>query len=71
MRIRFLRDFRGRATGEQFYPKGAEADLEDGGAVIAEGAAEAVVDEPPAEEEEAPPEPETPTVPRRGRKVEG
>lgn len=42
MLIRFLRDFRSAATGEQFYEKGQTADLPEGAAIVAEGAAEVV-----------------------------
>lgn len=42
MVIRFLRDFRSAATHEAFYEAGAVADLERGGEIIAEGAAELV-----------------------------
>lgn len=42
MLIRFLRDFRSAATGEEFYPAGAEADLDRGAEIVAEGAAEVV-----------------------------
>ena len=42
MLIRFLRDFRSAATGEQFYEAGDEADLDRGSEIVAEGAAEVV-----------------------------
>ena len=42
MLIRFLRDFRSAATGENFYEAGAEIDLDRGAEVVAEGAAEIV-----------------------------
>lgn len=44
MRIRFLRGFRSRHTGENFYEEGVEAEFESGAAqaLIAEGAAEFV-----------------------------
>lgn len=44
-RVRFLRDFQSRHTGERFYVAGAEVELpsEDAAALIAEGAAERVV----------------------------
>lgn len=49
MRVKFLRDFRGRATNEIFYEAGVEVDLSDdqASAVISEGAAEAVKAAPP------------------------
>ncbi len=43
MLIRFTRDFRSAATGEQFYEAGQEADLPQGAQIVAEGAAEIVV----------------------------
>lgn len=61
MLIRFLRDFRSAATGEQFYQAGEVADLERGAEVVAEGAAE------PAEAGEAGDEP-APARTKRGRK---
>ncbi len=42
MLIKFVRDFRSAATGEQFYEAGQEADLPEGAAIVAEGAAEIV-----------------------------
>lgn len=51
MLIRFLRDFRSAATGENFYEAGAVVDLPRGAEIVAEGAAEAV------EAEEAAPKP--------------
>ena len=42
MRIRFLRDFRSAATGEEFYEAGQTVDLERGAEIVAEGAAECV-----------------------------
>lgn len=42
MLIRFLRDFQSARTGEQFYQAGAVADLPEGAAIVAEGAAEVV-----------------------------
>lgn len=54
MLIRFLRDFRSAATGENFYQAGDEADLERGAEIVAEGAAE------PVESEDA-------QQPKRGR----
>jgi hypothetical protein len=43
MRIRFLRDYRGTHTDEEFYLAGAEADLPTGQAIVDEGAAEIAV----------------------------
>lgn len=42
MQIRFLRDFRSAATGENFYEAGETADLDRGAEIVAEGAAEVV-----------------------------
>lgn len=42
MLVKFLRDFRSAATGENFYEAGQTADLERGAEVVAEGAAEIV-----------------------------
>ena len=42
MLIKFLRDFRSAATGEQFYEAGAEADLARWREIVDEGAAEVV-----------------------------
>ena len=41
MNVRFLRDYRGRLTGERFYLAGQVADIDDGAAqaIIEEGAA--------------------------------
>ena len=65
MRIMFLRDYRGRLTAEQFYAAGEVADIPDGEAIVAEGAAQ------PTEPEPTEPEPaDNPTPPRpRGRKA--
>lgn len=43
-KVKFLRDFQGKATREVFYKKGQEVELDDSliGAVVAEGAAEYV-----------------------------
>ena len=53
MRVKFLRDFRGRATGENYYTAGTVADLPDWQAAmcLAEGAVSGVVVEqvPPLE----------------------
>lgn len=74
MRIRFLRDFRGRATDEVFYPAGAEVEHPNWAQICAEGAA-AIVDEPGpvavAEVLDAmtDPEAETVTPARRPRRV--
>lgn len=58
MKIRFLVDYRGVLTGEEYFLAGAVADgLENAEALVAEGRAEVV---------ESPPEP-APT-PRRSRK---
>jgi hypothetical protein len=58
--VRFLRDFRSAATGEVFYEAGAVADLPEGAAIVAEGAAEPVTVEPPP-----PPSPPKPRKQRR------
>jgi hypothetical protein len=45
MKVQFLRDFRGRATGEHYYTAGTVADLPDwqAAACLSEGAVEFVV----------------------------
>lgn len=42
MRIRFTMDFQGKLTNEVFYPKGTEADLDVGPALVALNYAEFV-----------------------------
>lgn len=72
MRIRFLRDFQGVATGEQFYQAGEVADLPHGDRVVAEGAAE-LAPEPELDPDTplaSPPEVPAPIAPRRGRRVD-
>lgn len=59
--IKFLRDFRGTATNEQFYEAGSIVDLATAASVVAEGAAEFVAPEvntPTAVEKAAEPQPE-------------
>lgn len=75
MLIRFLRGFRSRHTGENFYEKGVEAEFDTGAAraLIAEGAAEFVPVEvrkgqvEPAAEPKVEPKP-TPKAPIRRRR---
>ncbi len=69
MLIRFLKDFRSAATGENFYEAGAVVDLLQGSVIVAEGAAEIVTidsrrgqaqpkeEEAPSRKEEKPVEP--------------
>lgn len=68
MRIRFLRDFRGHATNEQFYEAGTTVDLDSAiaQACIAEGAA--VVVPLVAREGQASPKQEAPQPRQRGRR---
>ena len=49
MLVRFLRDYRGKLTGENFYPDGASVSLPNGEAMqlIADGVCVAVVQESP------------------------
>lgn len=42
MKVRFLTNYRGVLTGEEFFQKGQEADLKDGQALVDAGRAEAV-----------------------------
>ena len=65
-RLRFLRDFQSRHTGERHYPAGAEAefDSEATAALLAEGVAEVVT----TEVRRGQTEPEKPAPkPKRGR----
>lgn len=62
MKVKFLRDFQGRATREVFYKKGQEVELDSSAAdaVVAEGVAEYVTGsrfdvEPQFEQAEEPP----------------
>jgi hypothetical protein len=64
MRVRFLSDYRGKLTGEQFYQAGDEADLETGPALVAAGRAEACA--APVAAPEIPVEAEPPKT--KGRK---
>lgn len=60
MLIRFLRDFRSAATGENFYEAGAVVELERGAEVVAEGAAEVVtIDSRLGQVDPAEPKPKT------------
>lgn len=68
MLIRFLRDYRGALTGEQFYATGEEVDMPRGAEIVAEGAADPVHVAPA--DPEAEPDPEAVTEPaRRGRRA--
>lgn len=70
MKIRFLRDFQGVATGEVFFRAGDEVDHENWAAICAEDAAAVVLDKMTSEPVEHDTLlPEAPSVPRRGRKV--
>lgn len=64
MLIRFLRDYRGALTGENFFLAGEVVDIERGDLIVAEGAAEPA--EPPALDEVGLPF-DAPTEPARGR----
>lgn len=69
MLVRFVKDFQSARTHEQFYPAGAQAELAEGAALIAEGVAELVtIDARPGQAQ--PKAPETPPVRRqRGQRA--
>ena len=62
MRMRFLRGFRGRLTGERFYQAGDEAEIED-------TAAQRLIQQGVAEQVQPDPEPEAPALPRRSKRT--
>lgn len=69
MRVRFLKDFRGRETGEQFYQIGEEAEIDNPDNLLLNGWVEKVAErKQPATkpEPESKPEP-TKTVSKRKR----
>jgi hypothetical protein len=66
MKVRFLVDYRGVLTQEQFFPAGTVADVPSAGALIEQGRAVPVEEEPP--KPKAPPKRKK-NVPRR--KVDG
>jgi len=47
MKIRFLQDFRGKLTGEKFYPAGSVVELENSKQLVAAGRAEFVTEAEP------------------------
>lgn len=73
--VRFLRDFRGVSTNEQFYEAGEVVDLANAALVVAEGAAEyfsppeVIAETLPAPD--ATPEPEAPPIKTPIKKTRG